>query len=46
MKNTKHSLGWHTVRDLNRKNNIKNAIIVILSIACAVSVVWGFFGGS
>ena len=45
MKNTKHSLGWHTVRDLKRKNNIKTAIIVILSLLCVASVAWSFIGG-
>lgn len=45
MKNTKHSLGWHTIRDLKRKNNTKTAIIVILSMLCVVSVVWSLIGG-
>lgn len=45
MKNTKHSLGWHMIRDLKRKNNIKTAIIVILSMLCVASVVWSFIGG-
>lgn len=41
----KHSLGWHTIKKMNTKNKIQKIVIVILSIALFLSVLYGFTGG-
>ena len=45
MKNMKHSLGWHTVKQLSKKNNIKTAIIIALLILWILSALFGLTGG-
>lgn len=45
MKKMPHSLGWHTIKKLDKKNKIQKIIIVILSVLLLVAVVFGFIGG-
>jgi hypothetical protein len=41
----KHSLGWHTVKKMHKKNKIQKAVIVTLSILLFLAVLYGFTGG-
>lgn len=45
MQKNKHSLGWHTVKSLSKKNKIQKAIILILILLWILSVVFGLTGG-
>lgn len=45
MKKTPHSVGWHAVKKLNKKNKIQKIVIMTLSILLFLAVLYGFTGG-
>ena len=45
MQKNKHSLGWHAVKNLSRKNKIQRAIILILVLLWILNAVCGLTGG-
>lgn len=45
MKKTKHSTGWHTVKDLTNKLKTQRIAIAILTFLLILSVLFGFLRG-
>ena len=41
----KHSIGWHTVKDLTNKVKTQRATIAILLVLLILSVLFGFLRG-
>ena len=45
MRKEKHSLGWHTVKRLSKKNQIQRAVILLLVLLWILSYILGLTGG-